>query len=116
MNQPMPRTTLEEMECETRALRAAVIRLSQRDRAAARHLCEDLLKTIGYAPEKRQEKAYIVPRKRQPDETPRESLCRRLEEYIEFAHATRRFTEVGFFEALLDALEGGKKEEGQDGN
>lgn len=44
---------------------------------------------------------YISPRKKLPDETVRQELCRRLEEYIEFAHATSRFADVGFYEKLL---------------
>lgn len=43
---------------------------------------------------------YIKPRPYSPKETEQECLLRRLEEYIEYAHAVGRFADVGFYEKL----------------
>lgn len=54
---------------------------------------------------------YIKPRPKLPNkknpvaETEQYALCRRLEEYIEFAHATQHFSDVGFYEELLNYIE-----------
>lgn len=54
---------------------------------------------------------YIKPRKKLPnkkdkrEETTEYNLCRRLEEYIEFAYATGRFADVGFYEELINYIE-----------
>ncbi|MFA6199058.1 MAG: hypothetical protein WC679_01465 [Bacteroidales bacterium] len=59
--------------------------------------------------EEEPKKAYIIPRakpkKGKPKETQLEELCRRLEEYIEFAHACKRFEKVAFFEEILQFIE-----------
>lgn len=44
------------------------------------------------------------PRKKKPGETPTETICRRLEEYIEYASNTKRFADVGFYQELIEAL------------
>lgn len=45
------------------------------------------------------------PRKKLPDETEAYALCRRLEEYMEFAYATTRFSDYVFYEQLRNFIE-----------
>jgi hypothetical protein len=49
--------------------------------------------------------AYIKPRKKLPDESLQYCLCRSLEEFIEFEHATKNFSSMVFHETLLAYLE-----------
>ena len=49
--------------------------------------------------------SYIKPRKKEKGETKDGSLCRRLEEYIEYAHARNAFADVVFYEELLKRIE-----------
>ena len=55
---------------------------------------------------------YIDPRKKLPnkedkrEETREYTLCRRLEEYIEYAHARSIYSDVAFYEELLKFIEG----------
>lgn len=49
--------------------------------------------------------AYIKCRKKVEDETQQQSLSRRLEEYIEYSHAVMNFSNVSFFEELLDYID-----------
>ena len=54
---------------------------------------------------------YIIPREKPnkknklPPETQQTNLARRLEEYIEFAQHCRRFSDVAFYEELLEYIE-----------
>ena len=54
--------------------------------------------------------AYIKCRKKLPEENEQYNLCRRLEEYIEFAHATQSFSNVSFYEELLEYIDKEKTE------
>lgn len=45
------------------------------------------------------------PRKKLPNESRKAELCRRLEEYAEYAHAIKRFADVGFYLELRDYIE-----------
>ena len=38
-------------------------------------------------------------------ETKEYELCRRLEEYIEYAESTKRFADVGFYLELIEYIE-----------
>jgi hypothetical protein len=57
------------------------------------------------------EKEYIIPREKPnkknklPPETIQTNLARRLEEYIEYAHHCRHFSDVAFYEELLEYIE-----------
>jgi hypothetical protein len=48
---------------------------------------------------------YIQPRKRVKDETEKESLLRRLEEYVEFEHETCNFSNMVFHETIIKYIE-----------
>jgi len=54
-------------------------------------------------------KPYIIPREKpkkgKPPETKQEELCRRLEEYIEFVYACKKFEQVVFLEEILQFIE-----------
>ena len=49
-------------------------------------------------------KPYIIPRKKKDNESRKESLTRRLEENIEFYHASGRMSHVSFLEELKDYI------------
>lgn len=45
------------------------------------------------------------PRPKLEIESEQYTLCRRLEEYIEYATATKRFADVGFYETLIKYID-----------
>jgi len=52
----------------------------------------------------------IKPRKKLPVETEEYTLCRRLEEYVEFALARKCFSDFNFYLELIEHIEGNKNE------
>ena len=47
----------------------------------------------------------IRPRKKVENEDKKQNLLRRLEEYAEYAYATKRFSNAGFYKELLEYIE-----------
>ena len=47
----------------------------------------------------------MKPRPKLPDETQQYSLLRRLEEYMEYAEAAKRYADVGFYQTLHEYIE-----------
>jgi len=47
----------------------------------------------------------ITPRKKLPEETKKYELCRRLEEYAEFAAARKIYSDLQFYIELINYIE-----------
>ena len=47
----------------------------------------------------------MKPREKLKGETEQYELCRRLEEYIEYAEAVKRYADVGFYKQLIGYIE-----------
>jgi len=76
------------------------------DAAAALEVLEGMSQSDPAPSRRDAAEPYIRPRKKSDNETRQQCLVRRLEEYIEYAHAVRRFADVDFYEELLRHIDG----------